>query len=97
VLTSLGVTTTGLLGFNKRLKVYQRMIARGEETLVVGKIMKREDIISSAGRKLEPIVISSFDKVGIVKALAWKVAKLMIPIYLVGVIMVVIYLLEIGM
>jgi hypothetical protein len=74
VLTSLGVTTTGLLGFNKRLKVYQRMIARGEETLVVGKIMKREDIISSAGRKLEPIVISSFDKAGMVKALAWKVA-----------------------
>jgi hypothetical protein len=96
VLGNLGIHTTGLLGFNKHLKIYQRLIAPGEETLVVGKIRKSDSGISIYGRELKPIVISSFDRVGMLKELAWRVLKLMIPIYLVGAIVVVIFLLSMG-
>jgi hypothetical protein len=96
VLENLGITTTGLSGFKKLLKVYQRRIAPGEETLVVGKITKIDHGISISGRKLEPIVISSLDKASMVKEFTWRVVKLMIPINLVGVIIIVIFLLIMG-
>jgi hypothetical protein len=96
VLGDLGVTTTGLLGFNKRLKVYQRLIAPWEETLVVGNIKQDDNVIPISGRKLEPIIISSLDKAGMIKKLAWRVIKLMIPVYLVGAIIVIIFLFSLG-
>jgi hypothetical protein len=95
-LGSLGINTTGLLGFNKRLKVYLRLIAPGQETLVVGKIKQSDNIISISGRKLEPILISSMNKSAMLSELAWRVVKLMIPIYLVGAIIIVIFILSMG-
>ncbi len=95
-LKNLGITTTGMLGFNKRLRVYQRLVTPGEEVLVVGKIRQSEQGISISGRRLSPIIISSMDRAGMYRVFVWGMAKLAIIFYLVAAIFIVVYFLSIS-
>ena len=91
-LENLGITTKGLFGFDKRLRVYLRLIAPGEEILVVGKIVNLAGGISISGEEINPILISDLTRPEMLKMLAWQVVKPMIITYLVGLIIIVVFL-----
>jgi hypothetical protein len=91
-LENLGINTKGLFGFDKRLRVYLRLIAPGEEILVVGKIVNLAGGISISGKETVPIIISDLTRSELLKRLAWQAVKPMIITYLVGLIIMAIFL-----
>jgi hypothetical protein len=80
------------IGFDKRLRVYLRLIAPGEEILVVGKIVNLAGGISISGKETVPIIISDLTRSELLKRLAWQAVKPMIITYLVGLIIMAIFL-----
>lgn len=91
-LENLGITTKGLFGFDKRLRVYLRLITPGEEILVVGKIVNLAGGISISGKEINPVIISNLARPEMLKKLAWQAVNPMIITYLAGLIIVVIVL-----
>jgi hypothetical protein len=83
-LQNLGVKTQGFLGFNKKLRVYERLIAPEEEILVLGKIQKSADSISLSGNSIAPLVISNLSKGEMLKTLSWRGLRPLILTYLAG-------------
>jgi hypothetical protein len=83
-LLNLGIKTKGFLGFNKRMRVYERLIAPDEEILVLGKIQKSESAISISAGSIVPLVISNFNKPEMMKTLFWRSVRPMIIPYLIG-------------
>jgi hypothetical protein len=89
-LENLGITTKGIFGFDKRLRVYLRLINPGEKVLVVGKIVNLAGGISFSGKEINPIIISDMARPEMLKKLAWQVVNPMIITYLTGLIFLVI-------
>ena len=85
-LQNLGVKTKGFLGFNKRMRVYERLLAPEEEILVLGKLEKSESAISISAGSIAPLVISNYSKPQMMKALFWRTVRPLIIPYLVGLI-----------
>jgi hypothetical protein len=83
-LQNLGVETKGFSGFNKKLRVYERLIAPEEEILVLGTIKKSEEPISISGVSIVPLVISNLSKGEMLKALFRRSAWPMILPLLMG-------------
>jgi hypothetical protein len=91
-LENLGVKTKGFLGINKKLRVYERLIAPEEEILVLGKIQKGEGIISISGGSIVPLVISNLSKGEMTKTFLRRAARQMIFPYLIGLAFIVFYI-----
>jgi hypothetical protein len=85
-LQSLGIKTKGFLGFNKRMRIYERLIAPDEEILVLGTVQKSDGVISMAAGSIVPLVISSFSKPEMIKALFWRSVRPIIIPYAIGLI-----------
>jgi hypothetical protein len=83
-LQNLGIKTKGFLGFNRKLQVYERLIAPDEEILVLGKLQKSESTISIAPGSIAPLVISNLSKPETMKALFWRSLRPVIVPYLIG-------------
>ena len=83
-LEKLGVKTKGFLGFNKKLRVYERLIAPGEEILVLGKFQKNPEMISISGGSITPLVISNLSKGEMLKTYFWRTVRPMIIPFLIG-------------
>lgn len=83
-LQNLGIKTKGFLGFNRKLQVYERLIAPDEEILVLGKLQKSESTISIAPGSIAPLVISNLSKPETMKALFWRSVRPVIVPYLIG-------------
>jgi hypothetical protein len=66
------------------MRVYERLIAPEEEILVLGKLEKGESAISLSAGSITPLVISSFTKPEMIKALFWRSFRPMILPYLIG-------------
>ena len=82
-LENLGIKTKGFLGFNPRLRVYERLITPEEEILVLGKLEKGEGAISMSAGAIVPLVISNLSKPEMMKTLFWRSARPMIIPYLI--------------
>ncbi len=91
-LQNLGVKTKGFLGFNKRMRVYERLIAPEEEILVLGKLEKSESAISISAGSIAPLVMSNYSKLEMMKALFWRAVRPLIIPYLVGLIFLVVFI-----
>jgi hypothetical protein len=61
-LQNLGIKTKGFLGFDKRMRIFERLIAIQEEILITGKIQKSEAAISISGNSIVPLVIGNLGK-----------------------------------
>lgn len=83
-LESLGVKTKGFLGFNKKLRVYERLIAPGEEILVLGKFKKNPEMITISGGSITPLVISNLRKGEMLKTYFLRSIRPMIIPLLIG-------------
>jgi hypothetical protein len=81
-LENLGVKTRGFLGFNKKLRVHERLIDPGEEIIVLGKVLKSEGLIS--GGSINPLLISNMTKAEMLKKYIWQIARIMIIPFLIG-------------
>jgi hypothetical protein len=88
----LGIKTKGFMGLNKKLRVYERRIVPGEEILVLGKIQKSEGVISVSGASIVPVLISNLSKAELIKTLFWRVFRPLISTYLVGFVIIALYL-----
>lgn len=82
-LQNLGIKTKGFLGFNKRMRVYVRLIAAEEEILVLGRLQKGESAISMSPGLIVPLVISNLSKPEMLKTLFWRSGRPMIFPYLI--------------
>jgi hypothetical protein len=94
-LENLGVKTKGFLGFNKRLKVHERILTQGEEILVLGKIKKNEGQVSISGGSIIPLVISNLSRGEMLKTYLWRTARQMIFPLLIGLGFAVFYILTV--
>ncbi len=83
-LENLGVRTKGFLGFNPRLRVFERLITIEEEILVLGKLEKGEGAISMSAGAIVPLIISNLSKPEMIKTLFWRSARPLIIPYLFG-------------
>jgi hypothetical protein len=83
-LENLGIRTKGFLGFNTRLRVYERLIIPDEEILVLGKVNKGEGAISTSAGAIVPLIISNLSKPEMMKTLLWRTARPVIIPYLLG-------------
>ena len=83
-LENLGVKTKGFFGVNKKLRVYERLIAPGEEILVLGKFQKNPEMISISGGSITPLVISNLSKGEMLKTYFWRSVRPMIIPFLIG-------------
>ena len=83
-LQNLGIKTKGFLGFNRKLQVYERLIAPDEEILVLGKLQKNESAISISAGSISPLVISNLSKPEMMRALFWRSVRPIIVPYLIG-------------
>jgi hypothetical protein len=81
-LESIGIKTKGFLGFNKKLRVYERLITPGEEILVLGKFQKNPEMISISGGSISPLIISNLNKREMLKTYSWRTARPLIIPYL---------------
>jgi hypothetical protein len=84
-LENLGIKTKGFLGFNKKLRVYERLIAPGEEILVLGKFQKDPQAISISNGSITPSVISNMGKTETIKTYFWRSIKPMLLPYLISI------------
>jgi hypothetical protein len=84
VLENLGVKTKGFWMFNPKLRVYERLIAPGEEVLVLGKLEKGDSAISMSAGAIVPLVISNLSKPAMMKTLLWRSTRPVIIPYLLG-------------
>jgi hypothetical protein len=92
---TLGLKTKGFLGFNKRLKVYERTLSQGEEILVLGKIHKTEGQVSISSGAIIPLVISNLSRGELLKTYFWRTARQMIFPLLIGLGFTIFYLLSV--
>ncbi len=83
-LQNLGIKTKGFLGFNRKLQVYERLIAPDEEILVLGKLQKSDSAISISAGSITPLVISNLSKPEMMKALFWRTIRPVIVPYIIG-------------
>ncbi len=81
-LESIGIKTKGFLGFKKKLRVYEQLIAPGEEILVLGKFQKNPEMISISGGSITPLVISNLSKGEMLKTYSWRTIRPLIIPYL---------------
>ena len=91
ILENLGVKTKGILGFDKRLRLYERTLAPEEEILVLGRIQRIEGQISISGGAIVPQVISNLNKAQTLKALFWRGVRPMILPYAIGIVFIAFY------
>jgi hypothetical protein len=84
LLENLGVRTKGFLGFNPRLRVYERLLELQEEILVLGKLEKSESAISISAGAIVPLIISNLSKPEMIKTMFWRSVRSMIVPYLFG-------------
>ncbi len=61
-LQNLGIKTKGFLGFDKRMRIFERLIAIEEEILITGRIQKSDAAISISGNSIIPLVIGNLAK-----------------------------------
>jgi hypothetical protein len=83
-LENLGIKTKGFLGFNKKMRVYERLIVPDQEILVLGKFEKDTASISISTGSIVPQVISNLTKTEMLKAYSWRTAKPMILPFIVS-------------
>jgi hypothetical protein len=83
-LQKLGIKTRNFLGFNRRLRIYERLLAPEEEILVLGKVQKNESAISITPGSIDPLVITNLSKPEMMKALFVRSIRPMIIPYLIG-------------
>ena len=70
---SLGIKTKGFLGFDKKMRIYERVITFGEDILVLGRIQKSEGMIS--GGSITPVLVSNLGKGEMLKTYFWRTAR----------------------
>jgi hypothetical protein len=92
LLEKLGVKTKGVLGLNKRLRVYERTVSAEKEVLVLGRIQRNEDATSISGASIAPLVITNLSKPVLLKTLFWQIFRPMILTYLAGFALIAFYL-----
>jgi len=92
ILENLGVKTKGFLGFDKKLRIYERTLAPEEEILILGRIQRIEGQISISGGAIVPQVISNLNKAQTLKVLFWRGVRPMIVPYAIGFIFLVFYI-----
>jgi hypothetical protein len=88
----LGIKTKGLLGFNKKMRVVERLVDPEAEILVLGRIQKSEGLISISGSSIIPQIISNLSKSEMLKTYFWRSIRTMILPYLIGVVFLVFYI-----
>jgi hypothetical protein len=88
----LGIKTKGLLGFNKKMRVVERLVALEAEILVLGRIQKSEGLISISGSSIIPQIISNLSKSEMLRTYFWRSIRPMILPYLIGVVFLVFYI-----
>jgi hypothetical protein len=86
-LNKLGIKTKGFLGFNKKMRVYERLIAPDEEIFVLGKLAKSEGAISMSAGAIVPLIISNFSKPEMMKAMFWSTVRPLIFPFLFGLVL----------
>jgi hypothetical protein len=67
-----GIKTKGLLGIDKKIRIFERIITSDEEITVLGRIQKTEGQISISGGSILPEVISNMSKEQMLKAIFWR-------------------------
>jgi hypothetical protein len=83
-LQKLGIKTKNFFGFNRKLRVFERLLAPEEEILVLGKLQMSEGAISITPGSIDPLVISNLSKPEMMKALFWRSVRPVIIPYLIG-------------
>ncbi|NJD60496.1 MAG: hypothetical protein C3F13_13360 [Anaerolineales bacterium] len=94
LLESIGVKTKGFLNFDKRLRVFERLIAPDEEILVLGRLQKSEVPVSISGNEIVPQVISNMNRAEMNKALFNQAVRPMLLPYLVVMAFIIFFLYE---
>ncbi len=80
-LENIGIKTKGFLGFDKRLRVYERTIAPDVEVLVLGKIRKEDNPLTISGGMIDPKVISNLGKAEMVREVMRRaIRSLILPV-----------------
>ena len=88
----LGIKTKGFLGFDKKIRIYERIITPEQEITVLGRIQKAEGQISFSGGSIIPELISNLSKGKILKAIFWRdIRPRLVPLAM-GLIFLVFYL-----
>ena len=85
VLQSLGVSTTNWLGSEKKMRVYERLIAPGEEVFVIGEIKVSDGSKSIASGTAAPMVITDRSEWEVLNALYLRVGKYFAIALIVGI------------
>ena len=90
----LGIKTKGLLGFDKKIRIYERIITPEQEITVLGKIQKVEGQISFSGGSISPELISNMPKGKIMKAIFWRDIRPRLFPLAIGLLFIILYLYE---
>ncbi len=88
-LENLGIRTKGFLGFDKRLRVYERFIAPEQEVLVLGKIHKVDNPLTMAASSVEPAVISNLSKADMMREVFRRTFRSAIGPSLIGLVFII--------
>lgn len=89
---SKGIKTTGILGFKKRLRMYERQVVPDEEILVLGKLQKTSTPVSIIGNDIVPLVISNQGRAETNRAILGQAVKPMFVSLVIVVSIVVFFL-----
>jgi hypothetical protein len=94
LLDSIGVKSKGFLGFEKKLRVIERLIAPDEEILVLGKLQKSDAPVSISGNEIVPQVISNMSRTEMTRSLFTQAVRPMILPYLGAIAFLIFFLYE---
>jgi hypothetical protein len=86
------IKTKGFLGFDKRLRVYERLVSPTDEILILGKAQKNTTPTTISGIDIVPFVISNMGRAQTNKTLLIQAVRPMILPYLVGIGFLIFYL-----
>jgi hypothetical protein len=92
LLESLGIKAKGLLGFDKKLRIFERTLTSDEEILVLGRIQRIEGQISFSGGSIVPQVISNLSKGQMLKTLFWRDVRPRLFSLAIGLVFIILYL-----
>jgi len=73
-LENLGIKTTGFLGFNRTLRVNERVIETGEQVYIHGHVNYDNGIKTIVTGRGAPLIISDQSEKSVLRALSWRVA-----------------------
>ncbi len=92
-LENIGITTKGFFGFDKRLRVYERIIAPDAEVFVLGKMRKEENPTTFSAGTVDPTVISNLGKEEMVREVVRRAIRSMLVPAIIGLMITLFFLL----